>query len=363
MANVPVLGEIVTNKGGTFWTFTDDTADIAFNFRFDTDDEWLSGQAASVRVFADELLPSIDVNGLTTAGTWLGGIILGAILTTIGGSKIEWDGDGTFIVETSINNGSTWSAATNGRQITGLTAGTASGTKSLQVRIRFLAGESEDTITKVRSLSLKLYRSRASKGSSSLRTATFSGSISLASNAYQPIEENTNAGLNLYSGYATIPGGEDSRTIESWVYLQNAPGASGYLYDARTGASSRLYWTGTAWAGDAGTTYYVNGLPTAAGSISLLSGHWYHIVAVLPAVTTGNIILGADNTGASQLPVRLGMFATYPTALSAAQIQDLYNSYLGISILSVADTSALDVEDDAEPVKAYSYEWSITGSG
>jgi hypothetical protein len=186
MAN-PDLRDVVSSRGGTFWTFTDDTADVAYDFKFDTDLEWLSGQSASVRVFNDELIPEVDASGLTTAGTWLGGIILAAVLTTINGSKIEWDGDGTFTVETSVNNGTTWTAAVNGNEITGLPSGTASGTKSLQVRIKFLAGEPVDTITKVRSLSLKLYKSRSSKGSSSLRTAGFTGNISLASNLYQPI--------------------------------------------------------------------------------------------------------------------------------------------------------------------------------
>lgn len=359
----PDLRDVVLGKGGTYWTFTDETADIALDFKFDTDIEWLTGQSASVRVFADQLLPEFDATGLTTAGTWMGGFILGAILTTIDGSKIEWDGDGTFIVETSVNNGTTWTAAVNGQQVAGLASGTASTNKALQVRVRFLAGEDIDTITKVRSLSIKLYRSRSSKGSSSLRTAGFTGDVSLASIGHQPIEDADDAGLHLYNGYATIPGVEPTRAIEAWINIDSAPGAGGYIYDARTGATSRLYWTGSAWAGESGTTYFVNGLPVAAGSISLVPDHWYHLVAVFSADTTGNIVLGADNTGANKLPMRVGMFATYPTALTNAEILDLYNSYLGISILQVTETSSIDVEDATETVKAYSYDWSLAGSG
>jgi hypothetical protein len=363
--DVPDLRDVVSSRGGTYWTFTDDTTDIAYELKYDKDYEWLSGQSASIRVFADKLTPEFDASGLTTAGTWMGGLILSAVATTIDGSKIEWDGDGNFTVQTSTNNGASWATAVNGRQISGISSGYATAGKSLQVRVVFVAGESATTPSRLRNLTIKLYRNRSSTGSSSARTATFTSSVGIAPVVYQPIEQ-AEAGVLLYSGgYATIPGygSEVVRTIETWINLTSSPTGASYLYDANPGEPTSLSWSGTAWVGEAGTTYYVNGVLTDPATMVFTPGRWYHLVAVFPTTTVGNINLGVDTTGANPLPMRFGMFATYPTALTAANILDLYNAYIGVNKLSVTDVTAFSVADDDVPAKVYSYDWSVTGSG
>lgn len=361
--DAPDLRSVVSARGGTYWTFSDETADVALNLEFDTDAQWLTGQSASVRIFDDKLLPEFAADGTTLAGTWVGGVILGSVLTTVNGTKIEWDGDGNFTVQTSVNNGSTWSNATNGKEITGLPAGTASGTKSLQVRVTLPAGEPADTITRVRSLTVKLYRSRTNKSGGTTRDANIFGTAVLATNNYNVIEQNENMGIGTYgTGGITIPAGDPVRTIEFWIEPNSLTATNAYIFDTRTGADNYLYWDGSGFQSGAGSTYYINGQPSTVAGLTVPVNQWTHLVVVLPAnVSTAFTVLSRNDKTLS-MSARLGMLAAYPTALTASQVSALYNAHFGIPIASIVDDTLVDVHDAPENIKIYSYDWSLAGA-
>jgi hypothetical protein len=339
--NVPTMHEVVTKRGGFYWDFHDSNSQVALDFRFDTDKEWSDSQAAGVSIENDILRPSFGSDGLTLAGTWQAGFILPAIVDTVDGSKIEFEADGTVKIQTSINNGATWSTAINGREITGLGKGTLSTGKTLMVRAVFTAGEPADTIAKVNHLSIKIYKNRDSQGTLSNRPMIFTGKVGLASVRHQPIEYHDLMGVDLYSGgYATTTIATTTRVLELW--FKPVTSTPFTLFDG------------------AGTgTLYVNGV--ANSSPVYEADRWYHVVFVSAASLSGSTV-NINPGGLGEITV--GMVATYPSVMTAAQVSELYGAYLGIPSATVVESTGLNVSDAAtQTVKIYSYDWSVVGSG
>lgn len=363
--DAPDFRDVVARNSGTLWDFADASADIAYELNFETTEDWATGQSASVSIENNTLSPSI-VNALTVEGTWLNGFILGAVTGTADSSKIWWDGDGSFTVQTSLDGGSSWSTATNGREIPGIGPAFSSGNQSLSIRVVFAAGEPDTTITKIRKLNLKLYRSRSAVSMSSTKKVVLTNKTSLASEVYQPIEQNDLMGLNLHGGYSTLQSGDAVRTIEMWFSPETLPApGTGYVFDARPAIEAWLYWNGTAWAGSPGTIYILNGVETLPANIKMPAGSWNHLVVVLPLNTTAAIYLGARNSLDEALKSRIGFLSTYSTVISSSQAASFYNAYLGIPSSTVSDTSILNIQDPVvgSPTKIYAYSWSTTGSG
>lgn len=361
--DVPDFRDVISRREAHYWDFTDNSALIAYDFAFSTTDEWSQGLSASVLVENDQLAP-LMVDGTSIEGTWMNGFILSSVAENLDGSKIWWDGDGDFSVSVSLNGGSTWTVAENGREVPGISEGFVSGTQALQVRVVFPAGQPEGTISKVRSLNLRLYLDRDVRSNLD-RQVEFTGKVALAQEVAQPIEHNDSMGANIYAGYGLIQAGDTVRTLEMWINPSVLPGAPVYIYDTRPALASWLYWTGTGWSGEAGTRYLVNGVLTAPVDMlnKLVVGRWNQVVAILPADTTGAIYISARHSLDERLAARYGFIAGYPTALTDAEALAAYNAYLGIPGATVVEPTGLNVTDSATTTKLYAYSWSTVGSG
>lgn len=355
--DAPDYRSVVTSQEGNYWTFSDETSDVALDFSFDTEEEWISGQTTSTATVNGVLRPSFDENNVTVAGSWQAGFILGAIGERFDGSKISWDSDGPVQIHTSINDGATWLKATNGHEVTGIGQNFTSGSQSLMVRVSFPAGESVDTITSVRSLSIKLYDSRNVQGSTSGATAQFQGNFALADRVYQPIEHEDSAGVHLYRSNVSLPS-SDVRTIEMWVNIDHIPTVERYIFDARTATNAYLRFSGVQWSSPTGTTIYIDGEEKAGAAIEIVPGRWTHIVATFPA-TSGPVVVGDRG-----LPLRLGMYANYNRTLKAAEVASLYRSYLGVRSTRIEELTDLRMVDrSGQNIKAYTHSWSLAASG
>lgn len=359
--DVPDFRDVVTRRGGSYWDFTDTGADIAFDYHFNTTDSWATGLSATVNIEDDQISPIVE-NGATIEGTWMNGFILASVSDTLDGSKIWWDGDGTFTVEASLN-GTTWAAAVNGQEIPGIGENFVSGSQALQVRVVFPAGQPENTISRVRSLSLRLYRDRDITQSTSERPVDFTGKVAMAQEVRQPLEHDDASGLHLYAGHAVVQAGPAVRVLEMWVNVEQMPATTGYIYDTRTGVESWLYWNGTAWAGSPGATYIVNGVETLPANMVLTPGQWNHIIAILPATSTTSFTLGVRYTLDEALKVRFGFVAAYPEVITVAQATETYNAYMGIPAANINEITGLAIADSPDTTKLYSYSWSTVGSG
>lgn len=365
--DAPDFRSVIDLRGGTYWDFTDQSAGVAFDFAFSTSSEWSRGQGAQVRTENDMLTPVIE-NELTADGVWMNGFILSAVAEAVDGSKIWWDGDGSFVVETSLNDGTTWTVAENGQEVSGIGKGFVTGNQSLQVRITLPAGEPEDTITKVRSLNIRLYSERLSYPSVSERPAEFFGKVALAQQTHQPIEHDDFMGASLYNGYAKISGGDAYRTVEAWIKLSREIVDTDRLFDFRDSSDDANAWVniGTGHKPIAtGGTAYVNGVP-ASTHPALVPGRWYLVSTVLDEDNDQGMTVGSNYTGSltSNSNISVGFLSTYPVASTQAQIVERYNAYMGIPSVQVTEPTAFDVTDAAtSPVKLYAYSWSTVGSG
>lgn len=356
--NAPDFRSVVTGRNGNYWTFTDDTAGVAFDFKFDTDEEWFTGETTSVSRENNMLLPAFDQNGLTRAGDWQAGIILGAIADKLEGSKIEWDSDGGVTVMTSIDGGNSWSKAINGREVAGISRDYSTAGQSLEVKVLFPAGESVDTITKMRSLSIKLYSSRISVSNVSGLNANFTGHSTLANTEHQPIEHEDRAGVHLYNSNALIDS-KNGRTVEMWINLDEGAAVDEYIMDARPGSNVYLKYSGLQWSTSSETILYINGERKTGAAINIFPGRWTHLVFILP-VATNDIV----NIGDKNLSMHIGMYASYEYAMNDIQVRGLYNAYFGVNSVNITEASGIRISDlDGKDVKIYSYPWTLTASG
>jgi len=371
--DVPDLRELIQKRSGDYWTLTDNTSAVAFDFKFDTNEEWQDAQAASVRIADNLLLPAFAADGSTVSGTWIAGFILPSIIEPkVDGSKIEFDGDGNFQIHTSINDGTTWSPAVNGREVTGLSAGATTTNKALLVRVTFPAGTA-DNVSRLRHLSIKLYRNRSSAGSITGLPVSLIGKAALATSIHQPIENDDSMGVEFYDGgSATMPSLSGIRTLEFWVKANAAQPTTAewwHILDYRNADSTGVGYlardTATSnWSVNGGTLY-VNGKATILSSdFALTPTRWYHVVFVMSAPSTNRIIINNNFVGDTGRPISVGLFATYPQVMTAADASSLYNAYMGIPNQVIVETTGLVVRDaPTQTVKIYSYDWSTLASG
>lgn len=357
------FASVVSDNGGVYWSFTDSDVFVGYEKTY-TGDTWAEGSSTGLSYQSGTLLPLFDENNTTLSASWVEGLLLGAVSDTINGSKIEWDGDGDFTVQSSINGGATWSTCVNGREIPGISSGFSTTNKVLSIQITFPAGEDEDTITKVRSLTFKLYTTRNPISSSPSRSTTLFGNATLADTVHEPLEYFDNSGLSLYGGYAilgkdTDPTPDPTRTVEAWVKFDSIPASQSYFFDVRDTGSDTLVAVSMSSSGVLtanGGTIYVNGAAYAGQALSV--GRWYHIVFVLSSNNTKNIFLGSNVAGSSLSLAHYLMVASYPTALSSTDVSVIYSAYLGAPQIKVIDGSTIKVSDDVPSTLVYNYVWS-----
>lgn len=321
-------------RGGSSWDLTDNSALIGWQKDFNDNTSWNSGIGNGVNFQGGELRPSFDNEGLTSLGYWRYGQGF-TVPNPLGGSKIEWDGDGTFVIQSSIDGESSWQNCVNGQEIPGLTEGTTITNKDFSIRITLPAGEPSTTITKVKWLSVKLYNDRNLSQVVSGRTIDLTGNVTLASDIHQPIEQHDDMGLDLYNGSAVISTDASEipqpvRVLDMWVKVA-----------AQTTVSSLTTLTGA--------TTYVNGLT----GTTVIPNQWAHVVAVLGADFLGSFTI---NSG-----TQVGALTIYPVAMTAAQVLDLYNSYIGAYVTRVNDTQNITVVDPANGIKLYQFDWTPAG--
>lgn len=354
---------IVSSRGGRYWTMNDSETVVAYREDYSDAEDWSAGITSGLNFSSDILKPRLDTNGVTLASSWATGIILENMASVLDGSKVEWDGDGNFTVEASMDDGTSWTTCINGREIPGISENFTTLGKSVVVRVTFPAGEPSTTLSKIRRLSLVFYSSRDFLGNALTRTFTTSGSVAIDSGEHQPIQYNDNWGTRFYNGTGVISSdvnGEVTRTVEAWFKINTLPGSAKTIIDTRAAGS-----TGNgAWTLNGGTLGSINSIGTAylngtTPVTAIVANQWYHAVLVLPADVITPVTVATDYLKGDRTDVTFGLVSVYPTAMTAAQVSTLYNSYLGAAKSSIVDESTATVSEFIPAVKMYNPGWSV----
>jgi hypothetical protein len=353
------------NVGFYGGTYRDGTERRIFQkYTFTTAEDWLGGELSNVSVADDSIRPTESQEsatlGISMAGTWLGKYLLDTTeLATVAGIKAEWNGDGNFTVQSSLDGGSTYQAVTNGELIPTSQGINPSG-KNLLVRVSFTGGTLND-VSAVRDLTLTAYRDNYIYGNDTSRSLAIGGYVSTASERNEPLENNSMPGIHVYAGFLTmfadtneVP--QNVQTLEFWIKPKGVTsGVGGYVFDTRGYGGTAYMWLSEGsgnwgWAG--ATAVYINGVAASSG-VAAKKNEWSHIVFVFPAGFNTNIAIA----GGQQI-ADYNLIATYPAALTATQVLALYNAYQTQPVGSMTETAVPSIFEPANPFVMTSLDWA-----
>jgi hypothetical protein len=327
--------------------------------------DWTDGTYTNVSFESGTLEPVDDPITLQSlAGSWTGIYEVATSDSNVYGVQVDWDGSGSYLVEASINDGSTWQTLVNGRLVLG-TWNWSPTDKSVLIRVTFTGGVVDD-ISNVSRLRVAAFTSPYVYGTDSDRSIeilTTGVATNLDYNA--PIENNFRAGIETYlnGSYSINPDvGTESpkpvRTLELWWKSNQDPVSAGrFIFDARPSGAADYLWTGAGkFSYPAGGTLYVNGVATPNATMAVVQDTWYHLVYVFGLDVSTRIDF--TTSGWKQISIT----NTYPTALTASDAATMYNSYIGYPSALLA-TESSPVTEPATAYKMYAYDWSISPAG
>ena len=330
-------------------------------------DSWTSDSMTNVTVTDGTLRPNDSYDtatlGQSLPGVWIGSFDInnaGIEALTLAGIKIEWNGDGNFTVQTSLDGGSTYAAATNGNLIATSQGINPSG-KVLLVKVTFTGGVVDDQSV-VRDMTLTAYADNVIYGADNSRTMTITGNVSTSLVRNEPIESNTFPGIRTYGGTMVMSADatgspQNIQAIEVWVNPKGViSGAGGYIFDTRPYGGTAYMWIPEAtgfWQFTGASAVYINGVAATSGSVTAMKNEWTHILFVFatPFNTAINFF------GATPI-ADYNLIATYPSTFTAAQALALYNGYSQKPVTSIVDPSTTTIFEPASPYVLTVRDWT-----
>ncbi|AXH67242.1 hypothetical protein SEA_WOFFORD_46 [Streptomyces phage Wofford] len=349
------------------WNFSDESRNIAVTKLWDTEEEWPDGVIDNVVIANDFIVPSYEqteteevVDGLivpiytntSIPGTWIGSVPLGMTLAGISDAIIRYRGEGSFTIECSTDNGTTWQDVDNAPSFD------LDETDSIGIKVSFTGGIVDDQ-SYVDYVQVIGYEDKNINGTRSDRAAVLNGTGISSIKTYQPIEYADDNGLLILSGDISVgidssydgeeePGDLDINGIDMWVKP-----VAGNIISAGANSISRVGNTIT-FSGYSDVT--VNGVSVASGATVFVNDSWYHIGGVFSTPGNYPITIGTANA-------RIGPASAIYGDISLAGLQQIYASYLGLPGLTVDDESVIGITTPADEALLYAHVWGITPAG
>lgn len=354
---------IVSQRGGIVWHFSDTNRSAVWESEWQGQD-WANSSTTDIIITNNGIVPNADPTNLSYPGIWLGAIVsdFGGS-TSLAGARVEWDGDGSFIIESSVDTGTTWQTCTNGNLVPGTVGLNPTG--SIEFRITF-AGNITNDASIVRSLYVIVYNDFSVAGSRSDRSAAISGAVYNSTLSAEPIQHDDFGGAVFNGGKFVVSPDQNSVPfttfgIEAWVKF-NSLSSAATIFDLRTSTTTSapfLGWTGSAGAGQ-GITLYVNGVATAPASFIPVVGRRYHLFLVLSASSNAAITVGQKYDGTQPLQAMITNVSIFNKTFTAQDVASIYAAYQGVVLTNYIDPSFPQiVEKTGNPYTIYSYDWSI----
>lgn len=292
---------------------------------WNSQDSWSAGSyLLNAAVVSGNVYPQV-ANGVTLAGIWKNSIELDSTdATNIYGVNFDWDGMGVAI-EVSLD-GSTWTEVQRLRNVSVIPNGFLPTETILHVRAKFTAGL-DPALAELRSLRVWGF----TDGDFSV------DKVSLLFNAASPMSP---------ADYLSLSNDWGVYLSNGSVTLSTATGSSEVIRTVEVWSRSTTALTFS----KATTNIYVNG---AAGSH--IPGEWIVRHYVLSENLTSPLVI--SGTG------QIGKVVVYDTALSAADISSVVESYFSIPTTTVASETTINVTEMPEGTEIYAHDWTITGAG
>ena len=327
-AGIDFIGQdrVYPQFGGTQFDLSNANGSVFIEELWADKPDFERGVKYNVELAPDQIEPHYT-NGVSVTGTWTTAIALDSQAdTSIYGVMVAWSGFNAT-VEVSLD-GAVWTPAVNGDLVSIIPNGYNPSGKDLQIRVSFPAGL---TAGWLESLHVIGFRNNAIENISA-RPLTLTHPAVVRKD-YEPNLYRDDNGIHLHGSTLTIgtdttPVPEVARVLELWVKPVS----------------------GAVTINVAGTKYR-NGV----ADTSLPVGEWslLHIVAnadITSAITiSGNAIIGQATL--------------YPDALTAANIDFIWKSYVGRTAFRVVETVNTTVTESASPALIYAHDWAIDSAG
>lgn len=368
------VNDIAPRYGGYSFPLTQEENQAFISNEWKTSAEWGTGVLTNTVVLNERIQPALSA-GISLAGNWITAIPLDSRFTSVYGVNLDWDGQGV-LVEASLD-GTTWETAIRGQNLALLAVNSNPNGKLLRIRASFTGGVLNDpsyldSLTLVGLISNVIDAPETTTGTMFLSVSP--------KHLTQPIYLNDNWGADFNQGYLSILASAADvpfvpKTVEIW-YKVDQP-SSYRLVDGRFSGTTRLV-IGSG-AGDiAGaqeaiylinfTTARKNNLPVVNGD-PIRTGEWQCVIASTsnPEGIDGRIFINnyafAGSSNAFTGFVTVGRLAFYDTALTAAQMGEIYTANTGVPKQVIADTSGITVTKSSTATNPYMQDWMIVGGG
>jgi hypothetical protein len=320
----------------------------------------------------DYLKPVYNTTPVSEAGSLTFSIPLkddvSASPVTPQGMKLDWNGDGNFTVEYSLNGGTSWTTAVN-NAIQASTSGMAT-TISPLIRVSFPSGRAPG-LDVLRQLYVTIYATANVRAVNSVERLAVPTGIPTTSREWrEPIEQDTASGGIITNGNTwTLNQSTDTDptqvgSIEFIVEWSGTGLTSIYVFDSRsvTPSNASFLWLNASGqvAFSGLSALYINGVATTSGTFVPVAGRQYHIVVVYTATHNAKIALGPVNATSK---LNIGLMTIYEAQLTASQAATLASLYWNRPVLAIDDTQAITVAETAPAAKVYTKDWAITGAG
>lgn len=344
--------------GSALYYLSDAERNILFDSRLTTSEDFEQGLVNNVSTRGDKISPVLDEAGLSQAGDIILTFPINATSSYVENCKIEWDGNGTYTVQASIDGGSNWIAVNNGEVIIGVQAMTP--TNPILARITFAGGITDDT-TEVRNMRVVAYANDTVRGYGATSSLIIFGYGTTATEPNEVIEQSEDAGFKMTGAESRLRFNPDASeqvanttAIEMWIRPDTIAGTQTLVASGTAVASI----TSTGAISNANTTVYVDGLPYAAGMF-IKPKRAHHIVVKFATPTNANIEIGATAVNGNRLTGRILMLARHTKTLTDADVARMAGLYSGPVVGTITDSNITTIAEPATPITANKGTWGV----
>lgn len=334
---------IASTKGGGTWSLSYQDVNVYEKITYDSSN-WDTGQAIGLSA-----VDTLTADDEAVGGTWRQAIPINAMIdTTTPGIHLTYVGQGATLAYST--DAVTWTTIPNKTTVLE-DVSTVGLTLFLQLTVTGTGW--------VSSLTVDVLSSRLMDPLAGNRLLAFK-SAAMDQTPGNQLDFQSDWGATLAGGYVEIQTNPDPsepapiRSIEAWLkFSENdglvvIAGSSNYV-DLVNGTITPT-----------GATVYRNG---ASFSGTPAINEWAHWVFVFSSDQTESVRLGDKKSISDTLAMSIGHLASYPAALTPAQVAALYKFNTGVPALRIDDASGMTTSEDTPAVSIYAYSWSYVSGG